>query len=84
MAVDDTVTVAEDARALVAAVREAARRHNLSWNMLVPDRFTLNHDAEEAEEAAYAEMAATKRALRDHICTVYGISVDELASLATP
>lgn len=73
-----------DAHALVDAVREAARRHNLTWNVLVPDRFTVNHDAEALEEIAYAEMATAKRALRDHICAVYGISVDELASLAMP
>jgi hypothetical protein len=74
----------EDARALVDAVRAAAKRHNLTWDALVPDRFTVNAAAEEAEEAAYAEMAQAKRALRDHICATYGISIDELASLAMP
>ncbi len=74
----------EDARALVDAVRAAAKRHNLTWDALVPDRFTVNAAAEAAEEAAYAEMAKAKRALRDHICATYGISIDELASLAMP
>ena len=72
------------ARQLVEQVREAARHHNHSWEALVPDAFTVNHDAEEAEEQAYADMAAAKRALRDHICTVYGISARELSSLALP
>lgn len=83
-ALDTSLAVTQDARTLVAVVRDDARRHNLTWNVLVPDRFTVNHDAEAAEEIAYAEMAVAKRALRDHICTVYGISVDELASLAMP
>lgn len=69
---------------LVAAVREAARRHNVTWAAMVPDSFRLNPDAEEAEELAYAEMATRKRALRDHICATYGISIDELSSLAMP
>lgn len=73
-----------DGRLLVAAVRDAARLHNATWEMLVPDRVTINLAAEAAEEAAYAEMAVAKRALRDHICTVYGISIRELASLAMP
>lgn len=81
---DNSPAVTGDAHALGAAVRDAARRHNLTWNVLVPDRFTVNHDAEAAEEIAYAEMVVAKRALRDHICVVYGISVDELASLAMP
>lgn len=74
----------EDGHALVNEVRVAARRHNLTWTSLVPDRFTINHDAEAAEEVAYAEMAVAKRALRDHICRTYGITVEELASLAMP
>jgi hypothetical protein len=71
-------------RELVRLVREAAREHNHSWERLVPDAFTINPDAEAAEERAYADMAAAKRALRDHICTVYGISARELSSLALP
>ncbi|NTS64487.1 hypothetical protein HRV97_04875 [Sphingomonas sp. HHU CXW] len=74
----------DDARALVDAVRASAKRHNLTWDALVPDRFTVNAAAEEAEEAAYLEMAQAKRALRDHICATYGISISELASLAMP
>ncbi len=73
-----------DARELVKSVRQAARRHNLTWEALVPDRYTVDFAHEEAEEAAYAEMAAAKRALRDHICETYGISARELASLAMP
>lgn len=73
-----------EAEALVAAVRAAARAHNATWEALVPDAFTLNLAAEVAEEAAYAEMAVAKRALRDHVCATYGISVRELASLAMP
>ncbi len=71
-----------DGKDLVAAVREAARRHNTTWEALVPDRFQVNLDAEEAEALAYAEMAAAKSALRDHICHTYGITVRELTSLA--
>jgi len=71
-------------RALVEQVREAARRHSSSWEALVPDAFTTNFEVEEAEEHAYAEMAAAKRRLRDHICEVYGISARELSSLAFP
>lgn len=73
-----------DARELVASVREAARRHNQTWENLVPDAFRIDLVHEEAEELAYAEMAAAKRALRDHICETYGISIRELASLAMP
>ncbi len=72
-----------DGKDLVAAVREAARRHNTTWEALVPDRFHVNLDAEEAEELAYAEMATAKNALRDHICHTYGITVRELTSLAS-
>ena len=74
----------KDARALVDAVRAAAKRHDLTWDALVPDRFTVNAAAEAAEEVAYVEMAQAKRALRDHICATYGISINELASLAMP
>jgi hypothetical protein len=70
--------------ALVEQVREAALRHNRTWAELVPDEFTVNLAAEAAEEAAYAEMAIAKAALRDHICDTYGISARELASLALP
>ena len=69
---------------LVEAVREAARAHSQTWEALVPDAFTINLAAEEAEERAYAAMAVVKRALRDHICAVYGISIRELSSLAMP
>jgi len=71
-----------DGKELVAAVREAARRHNLTWEALVPSHHHVDLAHEEAEERAYAEMAAAKAALRDHICTTYGITVRELASLA--
>jgi hypothetical protein len=71
-----------DPKQLVACVREAARRHNTTWEALVPDRFQVNFSHEEAEEAAYAEMAAAKAALRNHICETYGLTVRELASLA--
>ncbi len=72
----------EEARLLVEAVRAAASRHAMSWGELVPDALTVNAAAEAAEEAAYAEMAVAKRALRDHICATYGISLPELGSLA--
>jgi hypothetical protein len=75
-------TIAMDGAMLAQAVREAARRHNLTWEALIPDSLTINLAAEAAEEEAYAEMAEAKRALRDHICRIYGISVRELASLA--
>ena len=71
-----------DGREMVALVREAARRHNRTWEALVPDRFTVNLLAEAAEEEAYAGMARAKARLRDHICSTYGISARELASLA--
>lgn len=73
-----------EAERLVAEVRAAARAHNDSWEAMVPDAFTVNPAAEAAEEAAYADMAVAKRALRDHICRTYGISIRELASLAQP
>jgi hypothetical protein len=69
---------------LVAAVREAALAHNLTWEALVPDHFTIDLSAEIAEEVAYAAMAERKRALGDHICETYGISIRELTSLAMP
>ena len=72
-----------DARKLVAAVREAGRRHNLTWEAMVPDAHRVDLAHEEAEELAYAEMAAAKAALRDHICSTYGITARELASLAS-
>jgi hypothetical protein len=70
-----------DAKALVAAVREAARRHNVTWEALVPNAREVDFRHEEAEELAYMEMAAAKTALRDHICETYGISIRELNSL---
>lgn len=70
--------------ALVEEVRVAARVHNLSWEALIPDAFTVNLAAEAEEERTYAAMAAVKRRLRDHICKVYGISIRELSSLAMP
>ncbi len=76
-------TQTDEGRELVAAVHEAAAAHRTTWEALVPNRFEVNLDAEDAEEAAYAEMAVAKAALRDHICRVYGISVRELASLAS-
>lgn len=74
----------EDGRELVAAVRRAAMLHNRTWEQLVPDQFTINLLAEAAEEQAYLAMAGEKQRLRDHICDTYGISIRELASLATP
>lgn len=74
----------DEGKMLVAAVREAAATHNLSWEALVPDPYTLNLAAEADEERAYAAMAVAKAALRNHICEVYGISARELSSLALP
>lgn len=71
----------EEARDLVADVRAAAARHRLAWGELVPSPHEVNHAAEPAEEAAYAEMEAAKQLLRDHICTLYGITPAELCSL---
>lgn len=73
-----------DGKDLVAAVREAAHRHNLTWERLVPaaDRIDAAHEL--AEEQAYAAMAAAKCALRDHIFDTYGLTPNELAALATP
>lgn len=73
-----------DGRALVAAVRRAAALHNITWEAMVPDQFTVNMLAEAAEEQAYIAMAGEKARLRDHICATYGISARELASLALP
>jgi hypothetical protein len=72
-----------DPKELVATVREAAQRHNLTWEALVPNTHEVDFAHEEAEELAYAEMAAAKTALRDHICKTYGLSLRELTSLAT-
>ncbi|MFC3580265.1 hypothetical protein [Sphingomonas hylomeconis] len=79
-----TETVRHEGHALVDAVRAAAQVHNSTWEMLVPDSFTVNLAAELAEERAYADMAVIKQQLRDHICATYGISIRELASLAMP
>ncbi|MHA6723603.1 hypothetical protein [Sphingomonas sp. RS2018] len=73
----------DEGHALVAAVRIAAGYHAVSWEALVPDRFVVNLAAEADEEAAFEELATAKRALRDHICQVYGVSIRELANLAT-
>lgn len=74
----------QQGHALVEQVRLAARAHAVSWEALVPDRFTVNVAAEAAEEDAYAGLAEAKAALRDHICRTYGISARELSSLALP
>jgi hypothetical protein len=74
----------QDGRDLVAAVRSAAERHNLTWEALVPDAYRVDLVHEEAEELAYAEMEVAKNQLRDHICHTYGISYRELSSLARP
>lgn len=73
-----------DAHRLVARVRSAAAVHRGSWEALVPDSFVIDLSMEHAEEAAYQAMAREKAVLRDHICATYGISIRELASLATP
>ena len=78
----DTDTL--DGPALVAEVRAAARVHNLTWEAMVPDAFTVNLLAEAAEERAFLQMAEVKVRLREHICATYGISIRELASLAMP
>lgn len=74
----------EDGPAIVAAVRRAAAAHNLTWEALVPDQFTVDLSAEAAEERAYLAMTREKERLRDHICATYGLSIRELASLAMP
>ena len=76
--------IADQAHHLVSAVRAAAAVHRSSWEALVPNRFEVNLDAEEAEEDAYSEMTLRKAELRRHICATYGISIRELCSLATP
>jgi hypothetical protein len=76
--------VESEGRRLVQLVRAAALHHATSWEALVPNAFEINLEAEAAEEAAYADMTLAKRALRDHICAVYGISLRELSSLAAP
>lgn len=73
-----------EAHHLVAAVRAAAAVHRTTWEAMVPNTFQVNLAFEPAEEAAYAEMAAAKAALRRHICETYGLSARELASLAAP
>lgn len=80
----DLETPADAGHALVAQVRTAARAHNMTWEAMIPDAFTVNLMAEEAEERAYLHMAQAKARLRDHICQTYGISIRELASLAMP
>lgn len=74
----------DDGKALVEAVREAARKHSITWEALVPTTLRVDFAHEAAEEAAYAEMAVAKAALRDHICETYGLSIRELSSLAIP
>jgi len=71
-------------RELVAAVREAARRHSLAWEALVPDSDRVDVAHEAAEERAFDDLVAARRALRDHICETYGITAREFASLAKP
>lgn len=71
----------EDPKQLVEAVRQAAARHRIAWGELVPTPHLINHSAEAAEDAAYAEMEAAKQKLRAHICREYGISAAELNSL---
>lgn len=75
--------IRRDGKLLVQAVREATRRHATSWQALVPNAVEINRAAESAEDVAYADMATAKQALRDHILTVYGISMQELSSLAS-
>ena len=79
-----SLQIIEDGHALVAAVRRAAAVHDVTWEAMVPDQFTIDLTAEAAEEQAYLAMAVEKQRLRDHICTTYGISARELASLALP
>lgn len=76
-------TSISEAHALVAAVREAARRHGIAWATMIPDPHSFNAAAEAHEEAAFQDMAEAKAALRRHICDTYGLSPRELASLAT-
>jgi hypothetical protein len=76
------MAASHDGKSLVKAVRNAARRHNTTWEALVPDHFSIDLEHEAAEEEAYAEMARAKAALRDHICETYGITLRELSSLA--
>ena len=72
----------QEGRILVTVVREAAKKHNVTWGMLVPAPDKVNDSAEPIEEAAFQELAAAKHELRQHICETYGISVTELANLA--
>lgn len=72
----------EEGQKLVAEVRAAAARHRIAWGELVPTAHLVNHAAEAAEDAAYAEMEAAKQKLRDHICALYGITAAELCSLS--
>jgi hypothetical protein len=76
--------VINEAQKLVADVRAAATAHKATWEELVPSTFVVNFDAERAEEDAYAEMAAAKAALRQHICDTYGLTIREICSLANP
>lgn len=71
----------EEARELVAQVRTAAARHRIAWGELVPTPHHVNHEAEDAEDLAWAEMEAAKQQLRDHICALYGLSSAELFQL---
>lgn len=73
----------DDGRDLVERVRVAAREHAASWAALVPSPFAVNSAAEADEDAAFAAMAAAKRALSAHIVATYGVTPDELANLAT-
>ena len=72
----------QEGRILVTFIREAAKKHNVTWGMLVPAPDKINDWAEPIEEAAFRELAAAKHELRQHICEMYGISVTQLANLA--
>ena len=73
-----------EAHRLVARVRAAAAVHAASWDAPVPDRLTIDLTQEQAEEDAYAAMAAEKAVLRRNICETCGLSIREPASLAMP
>ena len=73
----------DDGRDLVELVRAAARDHAASWELLVPSPFAVNRAEEAAEDTAFAAMADAKRRLSDHVVATYGVTPDQLASLAT-
>ncbi len=71
-----------EARALVAAMREAEAQHGEHWRALVPSADIVNAEAEAGEDAAFAAMRAARARVAAHICRLYGIDAETLKRVA--